>query len=74
MHVFNQYEYLGNFYYLTCFRPIDNALRYLSHKNEKKIDKIDGYYFKSISIDIYFTKTKKYQMKLPVIDAFSQNF
>ena len=32
----NQYEYLSNFYYLTCFKPIDTSLRYLFHKNEKK--------------------------------------
>ena len=70
----NQYEYLSNFYYLTCFKPIDTSLRYLFHKNEKKIDEIAGYYFKPIDIDIYFTQMEKYQVKLLVIDTFSQNF
>ena len=70
----NQYEDLSNFYYLACFKPIDTAFGHLFHKSEKRVDEIAGYYFKPIDIDIYLSKTKKYQMKLPVIVAFSQNF
>ena len=44
----NQYEDLGNLYYLTCFKPYNTAFKHLFHKKEKILDGINGYWFEPI--------------------------
>ena len=44
----NQYEDLGNLYYLTCLKPYNTAFKHLFHKKEKILDGINGYWFEPI--------------------------